>query len=296
MADAPEADGTAGGMTGGPGLDQGAWIGRTQTVEDEITRPALRRIAALLDRDDAFAPGADLPPHWYAMFFPDVAPQSQIGADGHPRRGDFLPPVPLPRRMFAGRRVRFASPLRVGDVASKRSEIVAINPKRGRSGDMVFVTIRHEIAVAGRLAVTEEQDVVYREAATPGGHAAPAPASPSPAAAWSETVTPSPVLLFRYSAVTFNGHRIHYDADYVRSEEGYPGLVVNGGLTLLLLIEAATRGIGRAPSGFDVRNVRPLFAGRPLRLAGTAFDQSRAQAWAEDADGNVAVNAGLVFE
>jgi 3-methylfumaryl-CoA hydratase len=263
------------------------WIGRTREQEDEITRPALRRIAALLDRADEFPIEAPIPPHWYAMFFPDIAPQSQIGEDGHPRRGDFLPPVALPRRMFAGRRMRFLRPLRVGDTAAKHSEIVAITPKRGRSGEMVFVTIRHTVTVAGEPIITDEQDVVYREAATKG---APPPA-PTPAladAAWSERVIPSTVLLFRYSAITYNAHRIHYDADYVRGTEGYPGLVVNGGLTLLLLLEAAIRNVGRTPRGVAVRNIRPLYCGDAVTLAG-----SEAAAWAADGSGALAVSAEL---
>ena len=266
------------------------WIGRTREQQDEITRPALRRIAALLDRDTEFPTGSPIPPHWYAMFFPEIVPQSQIGEDGHPRRGDFLPPVALPRRMFAGRRMRFLAPLRVGDTATKHSEIVAITPKRGRSGEMVFVTIRHTVAVAGVPVITDEQDVVYREAATPGTpppEPTPAPADP----AWSEQFVPSTTLLFRYSAITYNSHRIHYDADYVRGTEGYPGLVVNGGLTLLLLLEAAIRKLGRTPRGVAVRNIRPLYCGDTVTLAGAAT-----AAWAADGNGALAVSAELEIE
>lgn len=267
------------------------WIGRAREQEDEITRPALRRIAALLDiADPDFPAGSLIPPHWYAMFFPEIAPQSQLGPDGHPRRGDFLPPVALPRRMFAGRRVRFAGGLRVGDVATKRSDILSITPKIGRSGAMVFVTIRHRISVAGREALVEEQDVVYRDAATPG--AAPAAPTPTPRdAAWSETVTPTTPLLFRYSSVTYNTHRIHYDADYVRAEEGYPALVMNGGLTALLLVEAAIRRYGRQPAGLDIRNVSPLFVDRPVTLAGSAPVDGKAAIWAANPDGALAVSA-----
>ncbi len=264
-----------------------SWIGRTQEQDDEITRPALRRIAALLDRADEFSLGQPIPPHWYTMFFPEIVPQSQIGEDGHPRRGDFLPPIALPRRMFAGRRMRFIGPLRVGDVATKISEIVAITPKRGRSGEMVFVTIRHTVAVGGVTVITDEQDVVYREAAVPGAPL-PEPTSAPKDAAWSEIVMPSTVLLFRYSAVTYNGHRIHYDGDYVRGAEGYPGLVVNGGLTLLLLLEAAIRNVGRMPRGVAVRNIRPLYCGDAVTLAG-----SETAAWAADGGGALAVSAQL---
>lgn len=263
------------------------WIGRSRVQQDEITRPALLRIAALLDREMSFNAGEAIPPHWYAMFFPEIARQSALGPDGHPQRGDFLPPVALPRRMFAGRRVRFHAPLRVGDVAEKRSEIIAITPKTGRSGAMVFVTIGHRISVGGTLCVTEDQDLVYREAAPRG--AVPPPPPLAPEAAWQRQVVPSPTLLFRYSAVTWNTHRIHYDADYARGAEGYPALVVNGGLTLLLLLEAAIREHGRVPTAVSVRNLRPLFANAPVTLAG---DGARA-AWAADPEGALAVMAEL---
>lgn len=259
------------------------WIGRRHREEDEISRTTLRRIASLLDREAGFATGDAVPAHWYAMFFAEIARQSALGPDGHPRRGDFLPPVALPRRMFAGRRVRFLAPLRTGEVAVKESEIIAITPKVGRSGEMVFVTIRHRISADGRLCVEEEQDVVYRGAAVPG--AAPPPPTPAPTASlWRREVVPTPMLLFRYSALTWNTHRIHYDADYTREVEGYPALVVNGGLTLLLLLEAAIAAAGPLSPALAVRNVRPLFANGPVTLAG---DGNRF--WAADAAGALTV-------
>lgn len=273
--------------------DLAGWIGRTQTQEDEITRPALRRIAALLDMDaPGFVTGTPIPPHWYAMFFPEIARQSHLGADGHPRRGDFLPPVPLPRRMFAGRRVQFVGALRVGDVATKASEILAVTPKSGRSGAMVFVTIRHTISVGAAVALIEEQDVVYREAALPGAIAPPPPQAP--AAAWSETVTPTTPLLFRYSSVTWNTHRIHYDADYVRSVENYPDLVMNGGLTALLLIEGAIKRLG-PPKGLEIRNVSPLFVNQTVTLAGAAPADGAAAIWAANPDGGLATQVKFVL-
>lgn len=266
--------------------DPQGWIGRRRVQHDEITRPALLRIASLLDRETVFADGEAIPPHWYAMFFAEIARQSALGPDGHPRRGDFLPPVALPRRMFAGRRVRFHAPLRVGEAAEKRSEINAITPKTGRSGAMVFVTITHRISAGGLLCVVEEQDVVYRAAAVAGA-APPAPTT-APAANWRREVMPSATLLFRYSALTWNTHRIHYDADYTRNEEGYPALVVNGGLSLLLLLEAAIEQSGRGLAGLAVRNLRPLFADAPLTLAGDG-----ARGWVADAAGALSVMAEL---
>jgi 3-methylfumaryl-CoA hydratase len=262
-----------------------AWIGRSREAEDEITRPALARIAAMLGDPRRFAPGDPVPAHWYAMFFPELAPPAGLGPDGHPAKGEFLPPVPLPRRMFAGRRVALLGMLRAGDAAVKRSTIAAIAPKQGRSGAMIFVTLRHEIAVRGEVVVREEQDVVYREASGSGGSGE---GEVAPAGAWRGEFTPDPVLLFRYSAITFNGHRIHYDADYVRAVEGYPGLVVNGGLTLLMLLEAAGRALGAVPARYAARNHRPLFAGSPVLLAGDTQG-----AWAADAAGRLAVRVAF---
>ncbi|MCS6892550.1 MAG: hypothetical protein NZN45_13130 [Rhodovarius sp.] len=269
-----------------------AWIGRSRELRDEIAPGQARRVMALLDLPGE--PPAVLPPHWYPIYFPEIAPQSELGPDGHPRKGDFLPPIELPRRMFAGRRVRFpGGALRLGQEATKRSEVAAITPKQGRSGRMVFVTIRHSIACAGELVAIEEQDVVYREAATGNPVAEPTPA-PAPVA-WQRVVTPDPVMLFRYSAITFNGHRIHYDADYARGQEGYPALVVNGGLTTLLLVETAlAHGGGRRLAGFEARAMRPLFCGRPILLAAGAEQGGRQQVWAADDAGALAFS--LVLE
>jgi 3-methylfumaryl-CoA hydratase len=272
-----------------------AWIGRTQSAEDEVTRPTALRLAAMLDRPPAgLERGAPLPQAWYAVLFPAVAPQSEIGADGHPRKGDFLPPVPLPRRMFAGRRVRFSAPLHIGDAVERVSEISRIEPKQGRSGRMVFVTVIHRISTGGRLAITEEQDIVYREAATPGAAAPASTPADMPQAAWSRPLTPDPVLVFRYSALTFNGHRIHYDADYTRGTEGYPGLVVNGGLSLLLLLDLAETQLGRPFASVAVRNLKPLFVDRPLTLCGApSADGRTADLWTLDAAGEMATRASL---
>jgi 3-methylfumaryl-CoA hydratase len=265
-----------------------AWIGRSREAEDEITCPALARIAAMLGDPRRFAPGDRVPAHWYAMFFPELAPPSGLGPDGHPAKGEFLPPVPLPRRMFAGRRVALLGTLRAGDAAVKRSTITGITPKQGRSGALVFVALRHEILVRGEAVVTEEQDVVYREAGGNGGAGGGGEGEAVPGGTWQAEFTPDPVLLFRYSAITFNGHRIHYDADYVRDVEGYPGLVVNGGLTLLMLLEAAGGALGGVPTRYSARNHRPLFVGSKVTLTGDAEG-----AWAVDAAGRLAVRAAF---
>jgi 3-methylfumaryl-CoA hydratase len=204
--------------------------------------------------------------------------------------------------MLAGRRLRFHAPPRIGEAAEKRTAIASITPKRGRTGEMIFVTLRHEITgEAGRAIATEEQDVVYRAATTaPGGGTA----KPDAAAAtqpeppqWQEHAATDPVLVFRYSAITFNGHRIHYDADYARGEESYPGIVVNGGLSLLLLLEAACRREGRPLAFYAARNLRPLILGPGgvTLCAGAPLPDGRIPAWAQDAGGARVLEATLEF-
>ncbi|HKW36444.1 MAG TPA: MaoC family dehydratase N-terminal domain-containing protein [Burkholderiales bacterium] len=270
------------------------WIGRQEHSEDEVTLAAVRRLAALLDRSpDEYRRGAPIPGGWYVVLFTPEARQSELGPDGHPRKGQFLPPVPFPRRMFAGRRVWFREPLRVGDSVSRVSRIAGITPKRGRSGEMCFVTVRHEISTPRGLAVAEEQDIVYREAAAAAGkREAAAPAGPPE---WSRELVPDPAMVFRYSALTFNAHRIHYDAAYAREEEGYPGLVVNGGLTTLLLWELAAAQSRKAITASVSRNVKPLFVGRPLRLHGRPVAGDRIRMWALDSEGELAIDAELAM-
>ena len=234
-------------------------VGRTQTHTDEVSPRLLHGLAATLDR-----PVPDtLPPLWHWMLFQDWVPGAGLGPDGHPRRGGFLPPVhDLPRRMWAGGRVRFHAPLRPGDAVRRTSTILSVTEKQGGTGRLVFVTVRHMIDGPAGPAIEEEQDIVYRgaegAAVKPGLAAGPAPAGAREAA-----VLPDPVLLFRYSALTGNGHRIHYDMDYVRNEEGYPGLIVHGPLQATWLAGLLQdRGI----VSFTFRGQRPAFHGAPLRL------------------------------
>jgi 3-methylfumaryl-CoA hydratase len=272
------------------------WIGRTEADVDYVTVPAVHRLAATLDRDDPMPKMGDpLPVGWHQILFPRVVRQSQIGADGHPERGDFLPPVPLPRRMFAGKRTNFHSDLRVGDAVRRDSVIQAVNIKQGRTGQMVFVTVKTDISSPRGLAITEEQDFVYREAA-PGG-TPPQPPQPAPGrAVWSRVVTPDPVMLFRYSALTFNGHRIHYDQPYVTKVEGYPGLVMNGGLTTLLVFELARTHASTPIRYISSRNVRALFVNQPITLGGEpSLDNKTAKLWALNPDGALALTAEAEF-
>ncbi|MBC9175899.1 FAS1-like dehydratase domain-containing protein [Pseudoroseomonas ludipueritiae] len=275
-----------------------SWIGRSRLVPEEITLPSVRRAAATFDLDpDSFKAGDELPPHWYSLFFADMPRQSVIGHDGHPKKGAFLPPIPLPRRMGAGRRVSFMGNLRVGDDATKKVEVAGITPKTGRTGQIVVLTMRHTIMARGQTLAVDEFDAIYREAVTPGASSKTSPPVAAPGGStWSDTVFLDPVLVFRYGAITWNAHRIHYDADYARGEEGYPAVVQNGGLTMHLLLDAAIR---RAPGrllGYAARLARPLFVGDSVTFHGAAPEGGRMQVWAADKDGLLAAEMTLEFE
>jgi 3-methylfumaryl-CoA hydratase len=270
------------------------WIGRNEVVEDEASLPIVRRLAALLDRDPtAYHRGNDLPENWHAIFFSPTAQQSQLGPDGHPRKGDFLPPVPLPRRMFAGRRLQFMAPVPIGAEIRRTSTVAAITHKTGRSGEMVFVRVDHVIEVEGKAAVREEHDIVYRPEAAPGAGAPPASSEAAlPEPHEREDYLPDATTLFRYSALTFNAHRIHYDLPYTQEQEGYPGLVVNGGLTAMRLAELAKRHIpgGRLGRLF-VRNVRPFFLGQRGELRLRREEGGGLTLWALDGQGRPVAQA-----
>ena len=272
------------------------WIGETEKDIDYVTVPAVHRLAATLDREDPMPKQGDpLPIGWHQIFFPRVVRHSQIGPDGHPARGDFLPPVPLPRRMFAGKRTTFHAPLLVGDEIRRESVIQSVAPKQGRTGQMVFVTVKTEIYSPRGLAITEEQDIVYRE--EPDPNAPPPPPQRAPGEpVWKRSVTPDSVMLFRYSALTGNGHRIHYDHPYVTGVEGYPGLVVHGPLQATLLAQHV---LDHAPPGarlarFAYRGRRPCFDGRRLTLLATLTGQD-ARAETRDEDGATCMQAEAVL-
>ena len=272
------------------------WIGEKETDVDYVTIPTVHRLSATLDREDRMPRiGDPLPIGWHQILFPRVVRHAQVGADGHPARGDFLPPVPLPRRMFAGKRTTFHAPLQIGDEVRRESVILSVTPKQGRTGQMVFVTVKTDISSPRGLAITEEQDIVYRE--EPDPNAPPPPPQKAPGrAVWTHKVTPDPVMLFRYSALTFNGHRIHYDHPYVTEVEKYPDLVMNGGLTTLLVVELA-RTHGSTPlTAIASRNVRALFVNREITLCGEpSADNKSAVLWAEDDTGAVALSGEAEF-
>jgi 3-methylfumaryl-CoA hydratase len=246
-----------------------AWKGRTETRRQQADPEPLAGLAALLDQDpDRFHPGVPVPPLWHWAYFLPRARQSDIDTDGHPRKGGFLPPVPLPRRMWAGSDLEFHAPLRVGDAIERRSTVADIRMKQGRAGTLVFVEVLHEVHGPQGLALRERQDIVYREPPAPGETppaGEPAPADP----AWQQAVQPTPMLLFRYSALTFNSHRIHYDRPYATEVEGYPGLVVHGPLQATWMMELArAHRPGHVVTRFQFRAARPLFDTTPLRVCG----------------------------
>jgi 3-methylfumaryl-CoA hydratase len=266
-----------------------SWAGKTETLSDVITATPLRALSATLDRDDAQpVPGTALPPLWHWLYFLPQHRQSEIGPDGHAKRGGFLPPVPLPRRMWAGGRLQWlpGNPLVVGDAVQRISRIESVTHKAGRTGDLLFVLVKHEVHNANGLALTEEHDIVYRAAAQPGD-AAPPPTPAEKGAFWQREVVPDEVLLFRYSALTFNGHRIHYDRKYVTEVEGYPGLIVHGPLIATLLVDLVRRNAPHAfIKSFNFKAVRPTFDLHPFRLNGQASEDGKSvRLWAQDHEG-----------
>ncbi|MEO8157885.1 MAG: MaoC family dehydratase N-terminal domain-containing protein [Betaproteobacteria bacterium] len=267
------------------------WIGRTETRTDLVTAVPCAAMSATLDRADAEPKsGMPLPPLWHWLYFLPLSPLGEAGPDGHPQRGGFLPPVPLPRRMFAGGRFEYRHPLRVGEAISRTSRIIDVTGKEGRSGALVFVTVRHEIANGSGIAMTEEHDIVYREPPLADG---PVP-KPQPAPTgemFSREIAPDPVLLFRYSALTFNSHRIHYDRSYVTQVEGYPGLIVHGPLIATLLVDLLRRSLAEATvARFSFRAVRPLFDIHRFFVCGRR-DGNAVALWARDHEGWLAMEA-----
>src|SRR5215472_10225831 len=242
------------------------YVGRTQTISDVLTPVGPTLLAATLDRDDPpYKADDELPPNWHRLYFLTAERPSEVGSDGHAARGKFMPPVPLPRRMFAGGRLKFRRPLRIGDSVTRVSEILSVEGKQGRSGDLVFATVSHRFSVGGEVALEETQNIVYRGFGG-GGEAAPEAVEPAP---WQRTVNPDPVMLFRYSALTFNGHRIHYDYPYVTQEEGYLGLIVHGPLIATLLLDLLRRERPQARvTEFSFRAKRPLFSPNPFTVRG----------------------------
>ena len=272
-----------------------AWIGRSETVHDQIGATPVAALSATLDHPAAaVGPGTVLPPLWHWLYFLPLHRQSEIGPDGHARRGGFMPPVPLPRRMWAGSRFEFGAPLRVGDRVARTSTIESVTPKAGRTGALVFVTLRHELHCTERpaAALVEYHDIVYREAKRADDPEPPP--QPAPVGApWRREIAADDVLLFRYSALTFNGHRIHYDRRYVTEVEGYPGLVVHGPLIATLLLDLLRREMpADEVAAFRFKALRPTFDLHPFSIHGALQpDAKTVRLWAQDHDGWLTMDA-----
>ena len=269
------------------------WVGKVDEQTDFVASTPVAALAATLDREDSLPQSGDpLPPLWQWLYFLPIHRHSEIGPDGHPARGGFLPPVQLPRRMFAGGRLQFLHPLRVGDAISRTSRVIDVNLKEGRVGSLVFVKVRHEISDGQGVAVTEDHDIVYRDNPKPGDPA-PAPQAAPATYAWMREIRPDEVLLFRFSALTFNSHRIHYDRRYVTEVEGYPGLIVHGPLIAILLLDLVRRNCpGSVITSFVFRAVRPVFDLAPFTVCGEPTgDGKTIKLWAKDADNWLAMDA-----
>jgi 3-methylfumaryl-CoA hydratase len=253
-------------------LSLDTWVGRERTCSERLGLFPARALAALLDRPgDGLVAGSSLPSGWHWLYFHEPTRASDLGPDGHERRGDFLPPVPLPRRMWAGGRIRFGNALRLESEATRCSTIRAVQRKEGRSGPLVFVTVGHEVSDDAGVAIQEEQDLVYRSAPARGVDGpAPASAPPPSDAQPVGTFATDPVGLFRFSALTFNGHRIHYDHPFATDTEGYPGVVVHGPLLALLLLDAACARVALSDTviaTFSYRALAPVFCGETVTIS-----------------------------
>ena len=260
------------------------WIGREERAQDIIDPLRAGAMQALLDRDEGLAAGDPLPPLWHWLYFWETAPTERLAHDGHAARGGFLPPIQLPRRMWAGSRISFPGALPIGAAAERVSRIERIEDKRGRSGQLAFVTVSHRLASDAGIAIEEEHDIVYRDAPAADAPAPPTEQAPSDAQ-WQREIVPEVALLFRYSALTFNGHRIHYDRIYCREEEGYPGLVVHGPLMATLMVDLLRREEPSARiTSFTFRAKRPVFDTAPFTVAGRR-DETGAALWVADAEG-----------
>jgi len=276
-----------------------SWIGRSETVRDTVGPTPVVALTATLDHPaGAVERGTPLPPLWHWLYFLPMHRQSEIGADGHAKRGGFLPPVPLPRRMWAGSQFEFRSPIRVGDRVARTSTIDDVTAKEGRTGKLVFVKVRHELRCndSAEPALVEFHDIVYREAQGPNDASPPPQAAPE-GAAWQRLIVPDDVLLFRYSALTFNGHRIHYDRKYVTEVEGYPGLIVHGPLIATLLLDLLRRQQPDADvATFKFKAVRPTFDLHPFRVNGAPQGDGRTvRLWASDHEGWLTMDATVTL-
>ena len=269
-----------------------AWVGRSEAITDQIDVGRALAMAATLDLPVSPVVGDALPPLWHWLYFWSAVPVSQLGTDGHAQRGGFLPPVTLPRRMWAGGRLEFLAPLRVGAQAERVSRIKAVEVKQGKSGPLVFVTVAHEISVQAKRVILEEHDIVYRDKLQVGDLVSNTKLAPTDAH-WSRQISPDPVQLFRYSALTFNGYRIHYDRTYATDVEGYPGLIVHAPLIASLLTDLLRRELPNRTIGqFSFKAISPLFDTEPFLVHGRLEPEGqRVVLWAANSRGELALQA-----
>ncbi len=263
------------------------WIGKSQTREEVINARQAELLAVTMGIP-APANGDTLPECWHWAWFNDALPAAELGRDGHPKRGGFLPPVPLPRRMWAGGKLNFVSPIIVGKEIKKISTIKEIKHRTGNSGELCIVSIGHQLFDGETLCIDEVQNLVFREDPSPDAPA-PAPIKPPAGAEQSIDLHPDPVMMFRYSALTFNGHRIHYDVDYARDVEGYPDLVFHAPLTATALCNLAS-GIqpGKPIREFEYRATAPLFCNASVKL-NAKQENNHITVWAETPSGGQAM-------
>lgn len=264
------------------------WISREEERAEQVTPVLVERFKATLDQETQATEGDIVPLLFHFCIALPTIPTSGLGPDGHPMRGGFLPPVPLPRRMWAAGALEFRDHIRVGETVIRRSVIQDVTQKEGRAGKLCFVTVRHEISSNGRMVLNERQDIVYLDAANSDGPKKAAP--PAAQGRFHERIQPTPALLFRYSALTFNSHRIHYDLPYAREAEGYPGLVVHGPLQATLLAQFAERLHGQRPARFTFRSLAPLFCTSDVVLHAEE-DGTAMRLWTAAPQGPVAMEA-----
>jgi len=264
------------------------WIGREQTGSEVVSSTLVRQFNATFDRVSGTETGDEAPLLIHLCLAQPIAPMSELGRDGHPALGDFLPPVPLPRRMWAGGSFSFEGAIRIGEEVTRRSVITDVQYKQGRSGALCFVTVNHEVTANGRKVLDEIQDIVYRD--IPTAKQTVAEPEPAPAGQQNRAITPHPTLLFRYSALTFNGHRIHYDKPFCIETEGYPGLVVHGPMQATMLCQFAANLKGASPKEFSFRSLSPLFDNADFTINADVEGETT-KLWTARSGGPVAMKA-----
>ena len=271
------------------------WIPKVDSCTELISPAPINKLAATLNEAAPdYQDGDNLPPLWHWIFFIKPAPHADLGRDGHPKRGDFLPPVALPKRMFAGMKTDYLHPLIIGHEAERESEVIDIKEKKGASGPLIFIMVQTKIKQKGRLCIMDEQEIVYREMGAPLTIPETKHLPEPPANSWSQEMIADAAMLFRFSAVTFNGHKIHYDRTYAAIEEGYPALVVHAPLLAMLLLQLVRRNTGKRVKRFEYRAMAPLFDGQPFQLSAVEEGADSVNMQVLRTDGKTAARARCV--